>query len=510
MATTKIWKVRRAPTKFLIVTGLAICLGFIGICYVVLMEMARRDWKAAEIAASNIVSTIAFDVARNIEIYDLSLRAVDDGLRIPNFYMIPPDIRQMVLFDRAASAHELGGIQATDREGNVIADSRTLTPNKTNYVDRDFFKIHRDGMASLSNLTPTYNISQPEVTKQGAYILRVSRAMTDASGQFSGVVVGTLNLGYFHGLVNNVVVKEGDALSIVHAAGSIIMRAPFDIDVIGRNVRNADVFKRSSAVPSGSFEAVAGLDGVKRLYVFQNIPNTPLRISYGVSVDGIYANWRGYATWIGMVVLALCAVNMTTVIFLARSLKRKTEAEQTLHQLATTDGLTGLFNRRMFDITIAKEWPRSQRNESPISLLMIDADKFKNYNDQFGHQAGDTALTVIANCISTAARRSSDLTARYGGEEFIVLLPDTPIDVATKIAERIRASIHALRADQQHRADCTPTVSIGISAMTPRFGVEPRDLIKAADNALYQAKENGRDRCITAAAHASETLKRVA
>ena len=144
----------------------------------------------------------------------------------------------------------------------------------------------------------------------------------------------------------------------------------------------------------------------------------------------------------------------------------------------------------MFDL----EWRRALRSQNPISLLMIDADGFKAYNDQFGHQAGDDALVAIASCIERTTRRAADICARYGGEEFAILLPDTQLADAIKLAEKIRANILELRADQQGRLDSTPTISIGAASMVPRQGLQPRDLTKAADSALYDAKRNGRNR----------------
>jgi diguanylate cyclase (GGDEF)-like protein len=140
------------------------------------------------------------------------------------------------------------------------------------------------------------------------------------------------------------------------------------------------------------------------------------------------------------------------------------------------------------------EWRRALRNQTPVALLMIDADHFKAYNDNFGHQAGDIALKAIAHCIASSARRASDIGARYGGEEFAVLLPDTSAAEAVQLAEQIRKSVIILRDDQQGRPDSTPTVSIGAASMIPRQGLQPRDLIKAADTALYAAKSNGRNR----------------
>jgi diguanylate cyclase (GGDEF)-like protein len=123
-------------------------------------------------------------------------------------------------------------------------------------------------------------------------------------------------------------------------------------------------------------------------------------------------------------------------LVLVAALKRRSAAESQLALLASTDGLTGLSNRRRFDDVFAREWLRAQRTKAPIALLMIDADNFKAYNDAHGHQAGDAALASIAACIASSARRASDLCARYGGEEFAVLLPGETVEGAFRSPRR--------------------------------------------------------------------------
>jgi diguanylate cyclase (GGDEF)-like protein len=482
---------RNKRTIGLLTVGVIICIGFAATCWVVVAEMARRDRSAAVLAATNVIATISADIARNIELYDLSLQAVQEGLNVPNFYLIPPAMRQMILFDRSATARDLGGILALDRDGNVIADSRTEQHNSRVYADRPYFVFHRD------NPTFTTRVSPPEINTRAEHVIRVSRRMTDANGQFSGVVVGTLRLSYFNHLLKQVQLGDDDALTIVHTSGRIVMRAPFDIATIGRDIKQSNILQRISAEGAGSFEATAGIDGIKRLYVFQQVEGNPLSISYGASLNGIYANWKTLALQIFILVLALCAMNMAMVIFLARSLERRAAAELALYKLATIDGLTGLANRRTFDQTLAKEWARAQRDCSALALLMIDADQFKSYNDSFGHQAGDTALKAISECIANVTRRGSDFSARYGGEEFVVLLPGASVSEALQIGETLRLAIVGLREDQQGRLDSTPTVSVGIASMKPRVGLETKDLLKASDNALYQAKAQGRNCCVS-------------
>src|SRR6185369_10248648 len=149
--------------------------------------------------------------------------------------------------------------------------------------------------------------------------------------------------------------------------------------------------------------------------------------------------------------------------------------------------------RRKFDTEIDLEWRRAARRETPVAVLMIDADHFKAYNDTYGHQAGDQVLVGIAICISDSVQRPGDCPARFGGEEFAVLLPGLSAIEASTIAEIIR-----LKVEQWSQDPGVTTVSIGVASMTPTSSSNWRDLIEAADRALYAAKANGRNQSVLA------------
>ncbi|PIP02214.1 MAG: diguanylate cyclase response regulator [Zetaproteobacteria bacterium CG12_big_fil_rev_8_21_14_0_65_54_13] len=167
-----------------------------------------------------------------------------------------------------------------------------------------------------------------------------------------------------------------------------------------------------------------------------------------------------------------------------------------LGRLSSLDGLTGLANRRCFDRRLAYEWKRLTREKSSISLLMIDVDHFKAFNDGYGHQAGDDCLQQVASMLNETIHRASDLAARYGGEEFVVMLPNTDLDGGLQVAEIIRRSIAGLEITHASGCISRVTVSIGCASMTPRHLTDANSLVGAADQALYQAKERGRNRVV--------------
>jgi len=165
-----------------------------------------------------------------------------------------------------------------------------------------------------------------------------------------------------------------------------------------------------------------------------------------------------------------------------------------LQRLMNSDGLTGLSNRRHFDEYIELEWRRSLREQSQMSLLMIDVDYFKTFNDTFGHLEGDEALRKVATAIRDASARPSDLPARYGGEEFALVLPNTSPGGARLVAEKLRMTVQALKIPHISPTEGSSlTISIGLSTITPTAGSNCRELISAADKGLYQAKNNGRN-----------------
>lgn len=184
-------------------------------------------------------------------------------------------------------------------------------------------------------------------------------------------------------------------------------------------------------------------------------------------------------------------------------------ANRKLHDLSSLDGLTGISNRRHFDTDFDREWRRTQRAGNPLSLIMIDIDYFKSYNDTFGHLGGDECLIRVAGCLKDCARRASDLVARYGGEEFVALLPEVGLEGAVVLAERMRSAVDALAMPHSaSRAADHVTISLGAAERLPtQAGPSPPDgephpagttspakLVEAADKALYEAKRNGRNR----------------
>lgn len=210
-----------------------------------------------------------------------------------------------------------------------------------------------------------------------------------------------------------------------------------------------------------------------------------------------------------LVLIALLIENGRLYAQLGRAHERMQQRADELERRSALDGLTGVANRRQFDLMLGREWRRAQRSGLPLSLLMIDVDFFKHYNDRYGHLAGDRCLKAVAAALAGGTRRASDMVARYGGEEFAVLLPDTPADDALLLAETMCAAVRELGVPHAGSAALpVVTVSIGVATVRPspvlatRRNALSAQLVDAADHALYRAKDGGRNRVEVAEAGA--------
>jgi diguanylate cyclase (GGDEF)-like protein len=475
----------RLSAKLLIVSSIVTVLGFSAICMSVMLDMRHSEEELARQTLENLASGIDADIGRNVELYDLSLRSVAANMVAPEISQVSKPLRQLILFDHAATAKHFGAIQVFDAKGKLIADASSLDPLPEDRSGEEYFQVHRDQVdAGLF-------IGRP-MLHHGAYAIVLSRRISGEDGSFLGVVAGSIRFSYFHDLFGRLRLGPDDLITVLRRDGTVIMRTPFDLEAIGKNLGDLPGVKRVLSEPSGSYTGLATPLHSPRLYVWRD-GTRPLVVIVGKPWSDIYRLWRIEATRIGAIMAALAVFVLGVSLFLGREITRRAEAEEKLEELATTDALTGLRNRRKFDDAIAAEWRRAARQKRPMALLMIDADHFKTFNDTFGHQAGDEVLIGIAICISDSVRRAGDCAARYGGEEFAVLLPDLSPAQAFVVAETIR-----LKVEQWCGETAITTVSIGVASVIPDADSEWTTMVHAADKALYAAKANGRNRTVLA------------
>jgi diguanylate cyclase (GGDEF)-like protein len=175
-------------------------------------------------------------------------------------------------------------------------------------------------------------------------------------------------------------------------------------------------------------------------------------------------------------------------------------ANQKLKKLSRMDGLTGIANRRLFDDSLRNEWRRAVRHKTDLSLILLDVDHFKQYNDMYGHQQGDRCLVAVAGAIGNQVTRPADLVARYGGEEFAVILPNTDAEGALQVAEKIRRAVFDLKVSHEgSETSSFVTLSLGVDSTQPKAEDKISAFVERTDQALYQAKRTGRNKVMVSA-----------
>ena len=472
---------RRSANR-LIAALLLVAVGFSAVCAAFLVDTRRTAWNGARDATKSLVAALELDILLNIESFDLSLQAVVENVGRPEIEQMAPDLRQLLLFDRSATARQLDGILVLDEAGHVRFDSRVPDAEPSSRADRDYFEFFRE------NDTAALHIGRPMVAQStGQPVLTLSRRLTHSDGSFAGVVVGGLRLAYFEQMFGSLAIGPNDTITLLDTDGTLLARWPQREDLVGRGINGMQLHRHAAHMHSGSFETTAATDGMNRLIVFSRIGDFPLVLGVGRSTTGIFADWRRYALAIALLV----AVLWVAVLYLAIEIRKRDKAEAGLAVLATTDDLTGLANRRKFNETLSREWRRAQRERQPLALIKFDADLFKEYNERHGHQAGDRLLQTIGRSMAASVKRATDVAARYAGDEFAVLLPGTPLDGAVRVAERVRECLAEL---------CFAcgivegNLSAGVAAMVPEAGENNTVLLAAADQALHRAKQAGRNR----------------
>ena len=468
-------------------------LAVVAILTIVASLLIREYASATDSAvqsANNVVQLIDADVQRNAELYDTSLQGMIATWQDPEVKSLSSQLRQLIIFDRSTAAPYKGDLVILDETGDIVADSLSVIPRQDNFSDRLVFKQHRE------NPSTTLRVGGPFKARWGFkdWCISFSRRLPSPDGRFIGIASASMRLTYFNQLFRGLNVGKNSTVNLINAEGILLARQAEQPDrySVGEDFSQRPTFRRILQQNSGSFTAVSDLDGVTRLYTFSRVGELPLIVIVALSRDVVYAVWKRNAILVGGATSLLCLGILWLSYLLGKQLKLRHIAERELAELASTDGLTGLANRRRLDQVFQQEWSRGMRSGKPLSLLMIDVDHFKAFNDRHGHHGGDVALRSVAQTLAAAIRRQGDLAARYGGEEFLVVLPETDLQGARVIAEKIRTAIEGL---PPYAGDKHPvTVSIGIASRLPRASDRQAQLFTDADNALYRAKHSGRNR----------------
>lgn len=495
-ATPRTGTIASNPERLLVLVSSLTVVAILGIVTSLLIREHGAAEQAATRAANNIVQLIDADVLRNVELYDLSLKGLISAAQRNDLKDVSAPIRHLALFDRATAAPYKGDILLLDKYGDVVADSASVMPRKGNFADREYFRPHIDDPDPGMKISPPFRAR----TAERDWRISFSRRLSNENGEFTGVAEAAMRLGYFNELFKNLDIGRNGTINLISRDGFLLaQQPPLADDLIGKSFSNRPNFVRILQEGNGSFSGVSSVDKTHRLYTFSQVGDLPLIVIVALSIDEVFSSWRRTALLVSGATGVLCIALLWLTWLLCRELRGRHRAEQELLRLAAVDPLTGLANRRSLDLALKNEWARAQRSLQPLSLLMIDIDHFKSFNDRFGHPLGDEALRLVAQNIAACVGRPTDLAARYGGEEFTVILPGTDTAGASLMAEKIRASIEALPAVTEHAVPLT--VSIGINTWSGDAGTRQEDWVSNADKALYQAKSSGRNRVVSNMSH---------
>lgn len=473
-----------------------------------------RDYRNALSAAEDAVTNLARATAQHAED---AIRQVDIltsvlAGRIEENGMAGLDVGRMhdLMVEQTRIMPQLHGLFVYGADGQWIVTDKTVLPDSPNNADRDYFIYHRDhpGRDVLISRVVTSRSTQE-------LVIPVSRRLNNPDGSFAGVILGTVRVAYFVDYYGDFKIDDKGALVLALRDGSILVRRPFMAQVIGKSLAQSEIFKRFLPQSSiGVADVHAVVDGTRRLYGYRALSRYPLVVETGLSRQSILAPWIQDVVKTGLILLLLIGGLSGFGLIVVRQLRERATMEQELllahlqvQDMALTDSLTGLGNRRRLDLALPEAIARAHRQHQSVALIMLDVDYFKAFNDHYGHSLGDECLRSIGQAIQQTLQRSTDLAVRYGGEEFTLLLPDTDAAGANWVAERLLQSIRDLDIEHSGHPAGRVTASAGITVHQPRREkVSAQAMIEKADGFLYEAKRQGRDRWCAAVRDTRERL----
>ncbi|MEP9369488.1 diguanylate cyclase [Xanthobacter sp. VNH20] len=427
----------------------------------------------------------------------------------------------------------------------VCASTRALMG--VDLSDRDYVRAAlATPQPAISNLITARNT--------GRSVIAVAEAERDAQGDPIALAIVGVDLQWMSRIASQSGVQDGVTVCVIDGGGTMLVRYPIGSNLAGNSFRSHPLVQRVLSGNQGQMKA-KGIDGEERYYAFSRLAGTDLRVLVGSDSSMVIADIDQRIFTIFFALLAGVALLIVLAWYAADKLvvepvqqlaldivavgreeadtisqvrveefqplvaafgemnQRLSERTEELRSqngrlaaLARMDGLTGLANRRTFDVQLSEDWVRAGDLRRPLALVMADVDHFKLFNDARGHLAGDDALRSVARMLSAATAGTRYLAARYGGEEFVVLLPDTDLAGAVEFAEDVRRLVAALGIEHPGVPSRRLTASFGAAATVPRFPGSPDGLLAAVDAALYEAKRQGRNRVIAAPDLAVERL----
>ncbi|MFB9290446.1 diguanylate cyclase [Pseudoduganella plicata] len=458
----------------------------------------------AEVASSNVARMVGVQVESALKTASMAL--ADIAERVEHDGNDPAARRRLAshLAELADTFPELHGLFVYGPDGAWLATSLRSAVSGNN-ADREYFQYHR------KHPGPEVHIGKPVKSRStGVWIIPISHGVYGRDGTFLGVAVVTLQVNFFERIYDELNIGENGTVVLMLADGTVVYRRPFDDKLIGTDLSEGNIYGELRKRNVGSAFLMAKVDGLERLYSFRRLTEVPFLVAVGRTKYDILHTWQRSSMLIGAAAVLISIMFMTFGVRLVRQMAIRDSLDRQLRsyseelerhnvgllRIAHTDKLTQLANRRCFDEMLEQELRRANRDGMPISLLLMDLDYFKQFNDTYGHVAGDECLQRTAQVLAAQVARAGDLAARYGGEEFAIIMPNTDQAGAAAVAERVRAGVQALHIPHQHSPTQTVTASFGVATLAPDGNRvhSVADLVDRADKHLYTAKRTGRNR----------------
>lgn len=496
-------KKRPATRLVMMITTLA-CLLVSGSAVWFIASSRQTELHDAEVANNNVARMISVQVESALKTASVALVNVAERVEVDGTRESALTRLRLHLVEVSKASAELHGLFVYGADGTWLATSLSQ-PLRGNNSDREYFSYHR------ANSGREIHIGRPIRSRStGAWIIPISRRINDADGNFGGVALVTLRVDFFERIYDELDVGKTGTVVLALNDGTLVYRRPFEDRLIGTDISRGPVLQEIFKNGNGSAVLVSKIDRIERLYSYRRVPGFPFTVAVGQTKDELLANWHRAGIFIAVAVLLICvafailAQRLVRQILIRDKLDRKLRAHSEglelhnvgLHVLAHTDTLTNIANRLTFDEVLERELKRAQRGEACLSLILLDVDFFKKYNDRYGHPAGDSVLRAVGRVLSEQVVRAGDLAARYGGEEFAVVLPSTDRDGAVAVAERIRAGIVALGIHHADAEGGMVSASFGVVCVDPGadYVTTPANVVEGADRQLYEAKHSGRNK----------------
>lgn len=481
-----------------------VCLSLLAIQLWMTLRAREVQLNEAARESANLAQSVAQHAYDTIKAADTALVGLVERVETDGVSDLALARMHKLLVARVAELPQLHGIFLYAKDGSWLVNSQKTLLSNLNNSDREYFNYHRTHQDRGPYVGPPVRSKST-----GHWIVTVSRRIDMPDGSFGGVALATIDMNYFRLFYERFSIGKKGAIFIANDKGIILLRRPFDAGLLGRDISQFPLFHDYlPKSPVGTAVIQSRVDGVTRINSYRRIQEYPLVVSAALSQDEVLAEWR-LDTILqnavgGVLVLLIAFIGYRVVRQIdlrvkseAGLLEARNELElinETLARLANQDGLTGLANRRHFDQSLLAEFSRAQRDNSSLGLVLIDVDFFKQYNDIYGHVAGDECLRKIGKVVAYSMRRPGDLAARYGGEEMVILLPGTDVQGTLAVAEGVRQAVQSLGIEHRGNPLGVVTASVGVATCMPtHLENSAVELVELADKALYQAKACGRN-----------------